>query len=165
MSLAVEVLLKEKGIPYRLIPLTQAAYTVDDVVRFAQSKISPGEICKTIVLRGKKSGSKLAVFLQGADKLDFGKLKRLLGEEVAIATPEQVKEVAGVEPGAVCPFLLNVPLYVDERVLRLTRVNCGSGDHLHGLEFQVEDLAKGTHYIAIDAAKSPTAFQKEEVEA
>ncbi|MBI4023126.1 YbaK/EbsC family protein [Candidatus Berkelbacteria bacterium] len=154
MQLPVEAKLKEKGIVYRLIPLTANAYTVADVVKFAQSNIDPNEICKTIVLCGKKSGAQQAVFLRGTDKLDFGKLKRLFGEEMAIATAEQVKESAGVEPGAVCPFLLTVPLSVDQRVLELDRVNCGSGHHLFGLEFQRADLARGADYTAIDASKT-----------
>lgn len=154
MSLNVEKILKEKGVWYQVIVLSNKAFTVDDVVKFSKRDVNPDEICKTIILRGKKSGNKLAIFLRGNGRLDFSKVKKLSGEEVAIATAEEVKEASGVEPGAVCPFLLNVPLYVDIRVQTLGNINCGSGDHLYGLEFKFEDMDKVVSYKIEDLAKS-----------
>lgn len=154
MSLAVEKILKEKGIWHQVIALSDKAFTVDDVVKFSKRDINPDEICKTIILRGKKSGNKLAVFLRGNDRLDFSKVKKLCGEEMAIASAEEVKEASGVEPGAVCPFLLSVPLYVDSGVQALNNINCGSGDHLYGLEFKFKDMDKVVSYKIEDLAKS-----------
>lgn len=37
MQLAVEKILNENGIGYRLIKLTERAYTVDDVIKFSNS--------------------------------------------------------------------------------------------------------------------------------
>lgn len=150
MELQVEKFLKEKGVEYRLIKLNQDAYTVDDVVKYSAGDINPEEICKTIILRGKKSGNKFAVLLRGNDRLNFAVAKKIFGEEMTVANPEQVKEAAGVEPGAVCPFLLSVPLFVDKRVERLIKINCGSGDHLYGLEFKSEDLEKGVKYETVN---------------
>ncbi|MDP2630173.1 MAG: YbaK/EbsC family protein [Candidatus Uhrbacteria bacterium] len=153
MNLPIEKILKEKGVAYRLIPLSQEAYTVNDVIRYSRENIDPDDVCKTIILRSRKSDRRIAVFLRGNDKLDFSKLKKILGEEMAIADREQVKEVSGVEPGAVCPFLLSCPLFVDNNVVALKRINCGSGQHLFGLEFEREDLAKGAQYELVDLSK------------
>lgn len=153
MELSVEKILKEKGIWYRLVKLNQKAYTVEDVVKYSNSEVELREICKTIILTGKKTGKKLAAFLRGTDRLDFSKAKQLFGEEMKIASNDEVKEAAGVEAGAVCPFLLSVPLYVDNKVIGLEKVNCGSGDHLHGLEFQVGDLGKVVNYKKVDLVK------------
>src|SRR3989338_5150485 len=118
-ELAVEAVLREAGVNYRLITLNDKAYTVDDVIRLAKEAVKPEEVCKTIVLRGKQTNAKAAIFLRGNDKGDFSAAKKYFGEEMAIATPEQVEEVAGVAPGAVCPFLLTVPLFLDQQVLSL----------------------------------------------
>jgi len=152
MELPVEKLLKEKGIRYRLIELSQKAYTVEDVVKYSGGDIDPKEICKTIVLKGKKTGGKWAVLLRGEDRLDFSKAKEIFREALSIAGTEEVKEVGGVEPGAVCPFLLQVPLYVDRRVLELEKINCGSGNLLYGIEFRVEDLGRVVGYQVVDVA-------------
>jgi prolyl-tRNA editing enzyme YbaK/EbsC (Cys-tRNA(Pro) deacylase) len=154
MGLEVENILKEKGISYRLIALSQEAFTVDDVIAYADQSVDPEEICKTIIIAGKKSGKKIGIFLRGKDKLDFGVIKKVFGEEMGIATAREVRETSGVEPGAVCPFLLKVPLYLDENVSRMGRINSGSGHHLFGLEFNFNDLGKAVKYTVVRLTKS-----------
>jgi len=146
MELKIEKLLKAKGIKYRIIKLSQTAYTVADVVKYSGGKVKTEEICKTIILMSKKNGKAAALLLRGCDKLDFSAVKNLFGERLAIASPDQVKKVTGVEPGAVCPLMLKAPLFVDQKVLALKNINCGSGHHLYGIEFQTKDLIKGVNY-------------------
>lgn len=155
MELQIEKLLKEKGVEYRLIKLSQNAYTVNDVVKYSEGDVESEEICKTIILKGKKTGKNIAILLRGNDRLNFSEAKKNFVEEMTIANEEQVKEVAGVGPGAVCPLLLNTGLSVDKRVLNLERINCGSGNHLYGLEFRTKDLAKMVDYKIVDLAKIP----------
>ena len=144
-------LLKEKGIEYRLIELTGRAVTVEDVVRHAKDGVDPDEICKTIILKDRK-GRMHAVFLRGRDRIDFRKLQGVIGK-VSVAAPDEVEEVTGLKPGAVCPLTLDIPLYVDERVFDIEKVNFGSGDHLYGLELTSSDLAKVMDFRVVDAAE------------
>ena len=153
MELLVEKILKEKNIAYKLIELSDKAYTVHDVVAYSNGEVDPREICKTIILEGKKTGKKIAILLRGDDRLNFPAVKRVFGEEMKIANAEGVKESAGVDAGAVCPFILEVPLYVDKRALELDRINCGSGNHMYGLEFKSEDLKVGVQYQAAELTK------------
>jgi prolyl-tRNA editing enzyme YbaK/EbsC (Cys-tRNA(Pro) deacylase) len=152
MKLEVEKILEEKDIKYRLIKLSQNAFTVEDVAKYSEGEVHTDETCKTMILRGRKSGKKIAILLRGNDKLDFKKVKKFFGEEMAIANGEQVKEAAGVEPGAVCPFLVKVPLFIEKRVMNLKRINCGSGNHLYGLELMNIDLIKKIDYQEADLA-------------
>ncbi len=154
MEIKVEKILQNKNIGYKLIKLSEAAFSVSDVINNSGGTINPNEICKTIILRGKKSGKKFAVLLRGIDRLDFSKAKKIFGEEMAIATAEEVLEASGVEPGAVCPFLLNVALFIDNKVLDLETVNCGSGDHLYGIEFKLKDLLNNLDHQTIDISKT-----------
>lgn len=153
MELPVEKFLQDKQIAYRLIRLNQKAFTVDDVMKYSEDEVKADEICKTIILKGKKSGRKFAVFLRAMHRVDFKEAKKFFGEEMSIASAEDVQEAAGVEPGAVCPFLVSVPLFVDKHVFDLKTVNCGSGDHLYGLEFEMGDLGKIVKYEIVSLAK------------
>lgn len=153
MKIPVQTILDSKNIPYRLIELMQEAFTVEDVQKYAKETVDTNEVCKTIILKGRKSGTCYALLLRGNDKVHFGLAKKQFGEEVKIADKEDVFRVAEVEPGAVCPFILNAPLFVDSRVLELKRMNCGSGDHLHGLEFETADLIRGKDYKVVNIAK------------
>jgi prolyl-tRNA editing enzyme YbaK/EbsC (Cys-tRNA(Pro) deacylase) len=151
MELASTRLLEEKGVEYNLIELTDRAVTVEDVVRYAKEGIDPDEICKTIILKDTSSLIH-ALFLRGRDRIDFGKLQGVMGK-ASVAAPDAVEEATGVKPGAVCPLLLEVPLYVDERVFEKERINFGSGNHLYGIELSPLDLAKVMTFRVVDAAK------------
>lgn len=150
MRLPVEELLIEADIKYRIIELVNRAISVDDVIEYSKEPINSDEICKTILVRRKKEYT--ALFLRGADKIDFKKIKELIGK-ATIASRADVKEIAGVDAGAVCPLLLDVPVMVDVRVLELERLNFGSGNHLFGIEINSGDLSRVLGYRVADFAE------------
>ncbi len=150
MRLPVEEVLDAKNIQYRIIELKERAISVADVIEYSKMDINPEEICKTILVKQKKQY--FALFLRGADKIDFKKLKELIGK-ASIASKMEVLEVTGVEPGAVCPLLVDVPVLVDERVMLLERLNFGSGNHLYGVEIASGDLCRVLDYRLVDVAE------------
>ncbi len=147
MGLMVEEILDEAGVEYRIMELTDRAVSVDDVVRLSKGEINPGEICKTIIVKSKAGFT--ALFLRGSDRVSFKKLKGVTGK-ARIASSEDVMEVAGVMPGAVCPLLVPVPVIVDWKLLALDRVNFGSGDHRYGVEMRSADLYRVLDYTVAD---------------
>ena len=70
-----------------------------------------------------------------------------------MASPDEVRKVAGVDPGAVCPLTLSIPLTIDTRVIKLLRVNFGSGHHLHGIEMRTADLLRAVLHTIADIAQ------------
>lgn len=139
--LTVEKLLLEKSIPYRLIELRDRAYTIKDVVKFSKGDIILNEICKTIIAKSD-DGHSYALFLYGEDKVDFNKIELIIGEKLHIARHSEVKEYAGVEPGAVCPLLMRIPVIMDSKIVNFNKVNFGSGHHLYGLEILAKDFIR-----------------------
>ena len=138
--------LVEAGVEYRLIELSDRAYTVKDVVKFSGGNLKTDEICKTIII--KDSEGFYAVLLLGAARIDFGKLKKIRKCKPSIADAEEVSKVAGVEPGAVCPLILDIPVIVDPAIFSREKVNFGSGHHLYGLEMAPGDLSKIIEFTA-----------------
>ena len=147
MVLRVEEILDGAGVEYRVMELTDRAVSVDDVVRLSKGEINPGEICKTIIVKSKEGFT--ALFLRGSDRVSFKKLKGVTGK-ARIASSEDVMEVSGVRPGAVCPLLVPVPVIVDWKLLALDRINFGSGDHLYGIEMRSADLYRVLDYTVAD---------------
>ena len=143
--------LEEVGVEYRLIELSNRAYTVSDVVRFSEGKLKIDEICKTIIM--KDNDGFYAVLLLGDDRIDFKKLKKMRESKPRIADGGEVSEVAGVEPGAVCPLILDIPLIVDPAVFSREKVNFGSGHHLYGLEMAPQDINKVVEYKSENIAR------------
>lgn len=130
----IEQLLKEKGIEFKLINLPEVAISMADVIRLSGGQIKKEEIVKTLIVKNK-AGNFIACLLKGGDRLKKEVIDKL-------ASPDQVLQIAGVEIGAVCPILLGIPILIDKKVSKLTRVNMGSGDHLKGLEMNFGDLLK-----------------------
>ena len=150
MRLPVQDILEKKGVSYRIIELEERAISVADVIEYSKEDINPDEICKTILVKQKQQY--YALFLRGADKIDFKKLKAVIGKS-SIASKIEVLEITGVEPGAVCPLLVDVPVLVDERVMLLERLNFGSGNHLYGIEIASGDLGKVLGFKLVDVTE------------
>ncbi len=150
--LEAERILRERGIPYRLIDLTDRAMTVADVAHYSKGDIKVEEICKTVIMRDD-SGGHYAFMLVGTDRVDFLKAKKHTGRKLSVASPDEVRSSAGVNPGAVCPLTLSIPLTIDQRVTNLQRVNFGSGHHLHGIEMNTTDLLRAVPHTIADVAE------------
>ncbi|HOX40576.1 MAG TPA: YbaK/EbsC family protein [bacterium] len=125
-------------IAYKIVELSAPAMTVPDVIKFAKTPVKDDEVCKTIMLKTPKGF--VGIFLRGYDRLDMKRLDQYFMGKVRFANAEEVKEHANVDPGAVCPLLLNVPLYIDQRALELKNTHFGSGDHMFGIEMNPNDL-------------------------
>jgi prolyl-tRNA editing enzyme YbaK/EbsC (Cys-tRNA(Pro) deacylase) len=145
-------ILESLGIEYRLIELEERALSIEDVIKYSKEPITVDEICKTMILKDRDGGT-YAVFLLGGDRVDYRKAGEAIGKKVSIASFLEVKESVGVDPGAVCPLLLEMDLLVDSKVMDLERINFGSGNHLYGLEIMTRDLEKVVEYRVANVAK------------
>ena len=94
--------------------------------------------CFTLII--KTNNDFVALAVRGCDRVDFKKVRKLFGSKSELARPEEVVKVCGVPVGAVCPILIEVPLFFDQRVMDLKHVNMGSGDLTKGLEMELSDL-------------------------
>jgi len=153
MELKAIEILKERKINYKLIKLSEKAVSFEDVVKYAKDEINPNEICKTIIVKDK-NGDKYAFLLKGDNKIDFSKAKEVIGNNVSFVGYEDLVKSTGIEPGAVCPLILNMPLFVDKEVLGLKKINFGSGDHLYGLEIDPKDLKKIVSFKEVSIVQS-----------
>src|SRR3989344_9328084 len=80
--------------------------------------------------------------IRGKDRLDFKKVRKLFGSKAELAKSDEVLKVCGVPIGAVCPILLDISVFFDQKVMNLSRVNMGSGNLKHGLEIDLPNLLK-----------------------
>ncbi len=145
--LPVEALLNQLNIKYNLIHLGEAAFTVGDVQRLGGDKLGRSVTVKTLILKGKQTRNYYPVVVRGTDRLDMAKVKAAFGEGVSMANADEVLQIAQVEPGAVCPFLIRQKIYIDAEVIKLNKINLGSGDHLYGLATTASELSKLPHQI------------------
>ena len=148
-ELEVEGILKNKGVAYRLIPLSGVAATHEDVVKNASGADPEGD-CKTIVTKDKQDNL-YAFFLRGMMRLDFKKVKEVVGKRVKIVGRDELALLTGREAGAISPLLLGeAKLFVDKGVFSRDVIHFGSGDSRFGLEMETSDLEKVLLFTVVD---------------
>jgi Cys-tRNA(Pro) deacylase len=89
--------------------------------------LSPDQMLKTLLVR---NGNKFVlVLIPVSHKLNFPKLKQLLGCEFSMASSEEVYKITGYEIGTVSPFCMkiNIPIYLEKSALVQLKVGVGSG--------------------------------------
>ena len=140
--------LDKASVKYSLFKLDKQAYTVEDVVKSSRGRIKLDEICKTMILTDDQ-GQGFGVLLLGVNRVNLKKVGKITEKKLHLASRKEVIELTGIEPGAICPIILDIPLLVDEQVLLKNRINFGSGDHLYGIEMNSLDLKKVVEYRII----------------
>lgn len=148
----IEKFLKQRKIKYKVSDLGGEVYKVEDVIKVG---VNPDEILKTLIVRTvvkedlEFKYKYFALVLRGKDRVDFKKVRRLFGGKSELAKADEVQKVARVPVGAVCPILLNIPIYIDKRAMDLKHVNMGSGDLTRELEMDFSDLlsAIGRYHV------------------
>ena len=89
----------------------------------------PGIHCKTLFFKDKKARLWLAV-VEESRELDLKALAGLIGSaRLSFARPERVRDILGVEPGAVTPLALindtgeDIGVYIDRAIMEADLVN------------------------------------------
>jgi Cys-tRNA(Pro)/Cys-tRNA(Cys) deacylase len=104
-----------------------------------------GRIVKTVAFRMRDGRLVLAV-LRGTGRVDYPRFAALVGvnrRDLSPLSPEEVRELLGVEPGSVSPLMQQegATLFIDDEVLTiLPTVYCGIGRADRTLEMAATDL-------------------------
>lgn len=103
------------------------------------------QVVKTMIVQGQ-SGKIAAALIPGHKRLSLERLRHVLNEkEVALVSPDRVKELTGYEVGSVSPIGIrrrDVEILVDPEVLREEYVTISAGNPHAGLMLKSRDLAR-----------------------
>jgi Cys-tRNA(Pro) deacylase len=130
------------GIPYRLHLHSQPVHSLEQAAR--ERGLHPGQIVRSLVFR-LEDGSFALVLMAGPGQVSWPKLRRHLGiSRLTTASPAEVKQVTGYEPGAVSPFGLpsQLRLIADRSVLDHVVLSVGAGIRNAGIILARDDLLR-----------------------
>ena len=154
MSPEVQAFLEQHGAAcdiYRHAPLV----SFEDARRILP--FDPHAMVKCLAFRLPAGGYGL-VGLLGADRADYAKIARCLGvrrADLALASPEEVLRDLGMAPGGIAPLpIAGATVVLDERVLRLETVYCGTGRTDATLIVSARELARVSGARSADVARS-----------
>lgn len=141
-STRVTQALEALGVPHRLHVHAAAVRSLEQAAR--ERGLTPGQIVRSLVFR-LEDGGFILVLVAGPAQVSWPKLRRLLGvSRITTATPEEVLDVTGYEPGAVSPYGLRgeVRLLADRSLRAHDTLSIGAGIRHAGVLLAREDLER-----------------------
>lgn len=124
-----------------MLEFSEGVETVEKASR--ASGAPPSAIVKTLLV--KAGGGYAIVLARGDRRVDLEALSRALGVEVSMAKAREVREVLGVEPGAVTPLseaAARLRVIADPGILEHEYVLAGGGTANSLIKAKTADLVK-----------------------
>jgi len=119
--------LRESGVDAQVVEFEQPTRTSADAA--AAIGCTVAEIAKSVVFRGKASGAAIVVVASGANRVSEEKVAAIVGESLARADAEFVREATGYVIGGVAPIghAKPVKLLLDDDLQRFQTVWAAGG--------------------------------------
>jgi len=115
--------------------------------------VDASDIAKSILFIAK-DGSPHMVIILGHKRVDTNKLKKLIGQKVRIAKPDEVLKHTGTEVGGVTPLGCDhVPKYIDKSLFEKEYVHSSAGSSYATLKIKTKDLIDYTKGNIVDVAE------------
>ena len=136
----IKKLLDDNNVKYKIIE-HEHIVSAEEAARVRKEDISLS--VKALLLKDDKGF--LICGVSGNRKIDSKKLRKVLGtRDLRFATLEEVKEISGVERGAVAPFgnLLGLRMFIDKNVLDHDYVVFSAGMHTKSIKMKTKDYIK-----------------------
>lgn len=113
--------------------------------------------CATLIF--KADDHYVALMRRDDCKLNSKVFKKILNvKDLRFANADELKEVTGFEIGMVSPILLNIPIFVDQKVLEKDTVIVGTGGNEFGLEINTKDLLKITNAKIVEVCEIDSQY-------
>jgi len=141
-STPVTQALESLGVPHRLHVHATPVLSLEQAAR--ERELTPGQIVRSLVFR-LEDGGFILVLVAGPARVSWPRLRRLLGvSRITTATPKEVLDVTGYEPGAVSPYGLRreVRILADRSLLAHDMLSIGAGIRNAGVVLGREDLER-----------------------
>lgn len=155
----VKEYLDDKRVDYEVIPHAQVFSTIEEALALG---VAGDEIAKTLVIhitRGNR-GQALVV-VPGSRKISRDKIRELFGAKHArLAMEDEMRrDFPQFKLGAVPPLgeLLDLPVYIDERLLSHDTILFTGGAHTDSIRMQMHDFFNLTESILVDMVEEREA--------
>jgi Ala-tRNA(Pro) deacylase len=135
--LRLERMLKERGVDFGVLR-HQPVFTSEEAATVRGVALSSG--AKALLC---KADDRFLMFvIPGDRKLDSKRVRQSLGiRALRFATPDELRELTGLPPGAVPPFgsLFGLRTHCDARLAENERINFNAGDHSISVSLRFPD--------------------------
>jgi prolyl-tRNA editing enzyme YbaK/EbsC (Cys-tRNA(Pro) deacylase) len=145
----VQDALRTKGLASEVRHMAQTTRTAEDAA--AACGCSVGQIVKSLVFRGARSGSPYLLLVSGSNRVDEKSVAARVGEPLERPDAQYVRDMTGFAIGGIPPLGHDRPLatYLDEALLAYEVVWAAAGTPDAVFPVAPADLAKATSATVI----------------
>ncbi len=140
----IQDLLHSLGYEYTVIEHVESTRTAQEAADRAGCEL--GQIVKSLIFKGKRSGKPILVLTSGANRVDEKRISEYAGEPIGKADAEFARAVTGFAIGGVPPIghAQAMETYLDEDFLQYEKVWAAAGTPNAIFELTTADLQKMT---------------------
>ena len=140
----VQNILNELGYKSTVIEFAESTRTAQEAAQRAGCTL--GQITKSLIFKGKKTGKPILVLTSGANRVDEKRISEYAGESIGRADADFVRAVTGFAIGGVPPVghLQKMETYLDEDLLQYKTIWAAAGTPNAIFELTPNDLQKMT---------------------
>jgi prolyl-tRNA editing enzyme YbaK/EbsC (Cys-tRNA(Pro) deacylase) len=127
---------------YEVIEAAESTRTAEEAA--ARVGCSVGQIVKSLVFKGKKSGKAILILTSGANRVDVKRIAAYAQEKIGRADPDFVRERTGFAIGGIPPLghLHPIETYVDEDLLNFEEIWAAAGTPKAVFKMRASELEK-----------------------
>jgi len=140
----IQDLLFALGFDYRVMEHSESTRTAQEAAERAGCEL--GQIVKSLIFRGEKSGKPILVLTSGANRVDEKRISEYAGEPIGRADADFVRSTTGFAIGGVPPIghTQQPATFLDEDFLQYQTVWAAGGTPNAIFECRTADLQKMT---------------------
>lgn len=143
-ALRVQAILADQGVESQVVEFEQSTHTSAEAA--AAIGCSVAEIAKSILFRGRQSGTPIMVVASGTNRVSEKKVATLIGEKLERADADFVRSATGYVIGGVAPVghAQPVRLLLDKDLQQFSRIWAAAGTPFAVFPLTPGDLSKLT---------------------
>jgi len=145
--LTISKFLRESNFRFEEITFTDEKISARSKDTSKDQNYDPKNSIKTLLVKNKNQF--WGIILKGNDKIDKEKLTKIIGKWTII-DKNVLKDKFGFEPGCICPLVLNIPILIDQEVLKLEILSMGAGDIHKGINVKTKNMQNFLKNIKIE---------------
>ena len=140
----VQEALIKLGYDYLVVEFDESTRTAQEAADRVGCEV--GQIVKSLIFKGKKSGKAILILTSGANRVDIKRIKAHAEETIGRAAPAFVRECTGFAIGGIPPLGHSHPIetYVDVDLLRFEEIWAAAGTPNSVFKMRSSDLEKMT---------------------
>jgi prolyl-tRNA editing enzyme YbaK/EbsC (Cys-tRNA(Pro) deacylase) len=140
----IQAALRSLGFDYTVIEFQESTRTAQEAADRVGCTL--GQIIKSLVFKGEKSGKAILVLTSGSNRVDEKRIGEYAGEPIRRADPDFVRAATGFAIGGVPPLghAQTLETYLDEDLLQHPTIWGAAGTHNAVFEMESSALQKMT---------------------